>query len=60
MQSRNFFAFGPEFNILTDSVFIAQNKNPSAVGPLPPVSEYIITESSDFIITEGGDNLITE
>jgi hypothetical protein len=58
MQSRNFFAFGPLFNIMTDSVFVAQDKLNSS--QIPPVSNYLITEDSKNYITEDSNFLITE
>lgn len=56
MQSRNFFTFGPEFNILTDSVFVSQFKIDSAT--IPPIATHLITQDNKFFITEDGNNLI--
>lgn len=56
MQSRKYFTFGMNFNILTTSLFCVQ-----AVGGQPsPVSNYLMTEDDNYLITEDGNNLITE
>jgi hypothetical protein len=57
MQSRNFFTFGVNFNVLTDSLFVGQDKLTSS--QLPPISTYLITEDSKNLITEDGNFLIT-
>lgn len=56
MQSRNFFNFGPNFNIGNDSIFVAQYKLDSSM--LPPVSTYLMTEDDKYLITEDSNNLI--
>ncbi len=56
MQSRNFFTFGPSFNILADSVFVDQYKLDATT--LPPVATYLMTEDDKFLITENSNNLI--
>ena len=58
MQSRNFFTFGPGFNIVADSVFVAQFKLDAT--SIPPTAEKLVTENSDPFITEDGNNLIVE
>lgn len=58
MQSRNFFTFGPQFSILTDSLFVSQPKLDSSM--IPAVATYLITEDSKFYITENSDFLIIE
>lgn len=58
MQSRNFFTFGPTFNVLTDSLFSAQAKIDGT--SIPPSAEKLITENSDPFITEDGNNFIVE
>ncbi len=56
MQSRNFFTFGANYNILTDSPFVrgASNSNPVEE------SNYLTTQDNNFLITQDSNNLITE
>jgi|GEM_PF-3619060 hypothetical protein len=56
MQSRKYFTFGMNFNILTTPLFNVQFTG----GQPAPVSNYLITEDSNYLITEDGNNLITE
>jgi hypothetical protein len=58
MQSRSFFTFGPQFSILTDSVFVSQPKLDSSM--IPAVATFLMTEDDKYYITEGSDFLITE
>ncbi len=58
MQSRNFFTFGPQFSILTDSVFAAQFKLDSSM--IPVTATYLMTEDDKYLITEGGNKLIAD
>lgn len=56
MQSRRFFKFGVNFNILVDPIYVV---SPRSSYPAP-VSGYIITEFGDDIITEDGNLMVTE
>ena len=58
MQSRNFFTFGPGFNILVDSVIVAQPRIDASL--IPSAANYLITENNNFLMTEASDNLIAE
>lgn len=58
MQSRSFFGFGPQFNILTDSVFVSQPKLES--GTIPIVATFLMTEDDKYYITENSNFLIAE
>ena len=56
MQSRNFFTFGINYNILTDSPYVraVTNSNPA------PVANYLTTQNNNNLITQDSNNLITE
>ena len=58
MQSRNYFTFGPMFNVLVDSVFVAQPKLDASM--FPGSATYLMTEDNKYLITEASDNLIAE
>lgn len=46
------------FNPLTDSVYSQQDVE--LAQPIPPASDFIITEDGYFIVSESGEKLITE
>lgn len=56
MQTRNFFTFGPLFNILVDPVIASQPKNNT---PTETVV-FLTTEDDQNYITENSNFLITE
>lgn len=58
MQSRNFFAFGAQFNILVDSVFISQPKLDASSFPVS--ATYLMTQDSNYLITQDSNNLIAQ
>lgn len=58
MQSRNFFNFGPTYSVLTDSIFVAQDKLDAS--SIPPSVDRLVAENSDPFITEDGNNFIVE
>lgn len=58
MQSRNFFPFGINFNILVEPLYVI---SPNIISIIPPVSDYIITEDGYNIVMENGiDFIISE
>jgi hypothetical protein len=59
MQSRSFFTFGVSFNILTDSVFVANFKVDGST-PIPVTATFLITEDDNNLITEGSNKLIAD
>jgi hypothetical protein len=57
MQSRSFFTFGANFNVLVDPIYVIwpNNSNPA------PISGYIVTEDNiDIAMENGVDLMITE
>ncbi len=58
MQSRNYFTFGANFNILVDSVFISQPKLDAS--SFPGSATYLMTEDDKYLITENSNHLIAE
>lgn len=56
MQTRKYFTFGPEFNVMVDSPMVAQSTRSPSVATIT----YLITEDNKFLITENGDRLRTE
>jgi hypothetical protein len=56
MQSRSFFTFGANYNILVDSPYVRgdSNSNPA------PVAVYLTTQDNKDLITENSNNLIAE
>jgi hypothetical protein len=56
MQSRSFFSFGASFNILVDSLYVAQPK----LKTFPADATHLVTELSEPLITEDSNNLIIE
>ena len=58
MQSRSFFTFGPTFNVICDSLMVAEIKIFAAV--LPPALDHLATEADEIFITEDGNEYIVE
>lgn len=56
MQSRNYFFFGPLFNIATNSVFLVNNQFDSHVNP--PEADYLATEDLKYILTENDERIL--
>lgn len=57
MQSRNFFSFGPQFNILTSSLMVTQSKTPSTI--VPPEDIFLIAQNDNNLITQNDNFYIT-
>lgn len=57
MQSRNFFAFGFSFNILTDSVFVNKPSFESEIIP-PTGNNFLLLDNSNFLLLDGTDFLL--
>jgi len=58
MQSRNFFTFGANYNVLVDSAIVAQAKQDAST--IPGAATYLMTEDDNYLITENSNHLIAE